>query len=273
MSSRREGLDVLTSTERTAPRWTRRRLLNILAACYGTTQAGDLDVAATAEEFGVTDATVRRWTGGKSGRIKPRMPAKRLTQLQEPPADVIERERMVANNARTVVAGLHLPHTVERLRQKQWLEPHLVAVLELPYAAGGIALRQVVMTRGTPNLVHKLHKRGAIVDFTVVPTRYHAIVLIDTVMRHVHAWRLLPSPALVRESRTQTYASDAPHFDLAVMAQNVFPDVDLQDLLQESAWTRYLDKEKDPKNDTASVQPDGGDPEDAQPGDDAGGDR
>lgn len=207
-------------------RWTRRRLVDTLCACYGTTPAGKLDVDAVAAAFRVTPATVRRWIRGSSGRVAARMPAKRLAQLQSPPAEVVEKGRAVADNARKVVAGLDLPHGHERVRQKQWLEPHLVAIIELPFASGRTVLRQLVLTRGTPRQVERIEKRGEIVDFTIVPSRYHAVVLIDEALQRVQNWRVMPSEELVVDSRTQTFTSDAPALALAPLAQETFPDAD-----------------------------------------------
>ncbi|MEV6774422.1 hypothetical protein AB0N05_37875 [Nocardia sp. NPDC051030] len=207
------------------PRWTRRRLLAALSACYGAGASADQpDIAAVAAGFGVTAGTVRRWLAGDSGRGRPRIPERRLRELQVPPALVLENEQMVADNARRVVEGLRLPRGRDRVRQQDWLEPHLVAVIELPADAGGIRLRQISMTRGTPKQVDRLQRRGGLVDFTTVPSRYHAIALINDVMTLVGPWRLYPGENVTRDSRTQTWAHDAPAFNIASLAVALDPE-------------------------------------------------
>ncbi|MBF6333647.1 hypothetical protein [Nocardia transvalensis] len=215
------------------PRWTRRRLLDALAACYGAGDYQGIDLDAVAAGFGVTRRTVTRWIAGSSGRTKARMPAKRIAELMLPPQSVIRDEQIDVANAREVIASLNpanpaalgrRPTSIAKEWQRRgWLDPHLVGILELP-RQGRLQLRQIVSTWGTytqgpPRTTREWRRRGHIVDLVTVPTRFHAMVLVAEVLDRVGPWRLYPSEAVVPKTRTQVWAADAPAVNLAALAQ------------------------------------------------------
>lgn len=192
-------------------------------AAYGVTGTGHVDVSAVAEGFGVTRRSVYRWMAGRDGRTTPHIPHSRLDQLRFPPADVQRREAQAASIAREVITGLELPRgrgLNPMWEQRRWTEPHLVAVLDLD--GPGVGLRQAAVTRGTPRSLQELRRRGNVADFTMVPTKFHATVLVAELLALNEAWRLYPGANRVTLARTQVWSADAPEVDLATLARNTF---------------------------------------------------
>ncbi|MFL0176384.1 hypothetical protein [Mycobacterium sp. SMC-13] len=77
------------------PRWTQKRLVDMLIECYGPSARGPVDVAAVAAHVDVTPATVRRWLHNPDGppsRTPARVPPDRIRQLQRAP-DTAEEEQ------------------------------------------------------------------------------------------------------------------------------------------------------------------------------------
>ena len=67
-------------TRSAGPRWTRKRLVDTLAACYGHSPRGGVRVAAVAEDFEVSTRTVQRWMHG-TNRQNAHIPERRLARL------------------------------------------------------------------------------------------------------------------------------------------------------------------------------------------------
>lgn len=208
------------------PNWTRQRLLNALVACYGPGPRGGVDRAAVAEAFDVSTSTVTRWLAGDSDDHA-RIPNKRQLQLVLPPTQMLEDEVIDVANARRAIASLNPDDPTDLGRRptvagqswkrQRWLEPHMVAVLELP-TWGPLPLRQIVWSRGNPRVTTEWRRRGTAVDLVTVPTRFHAMVLVAEVLDRVGPWRLYPSVHMVPKTRTQVYAADAPALSLSAIA-------------------------------------------------------
>src|ERR1035437_46918 len=203
------------------PRWTTHQLAVAMAVRFGVTHTGAPDTAAAARNLGVSRRTVQRWLHG-SGRARARIPAHRLTQITSPDPQVLRQEALNATYAHAAIDRLSLPHEKgieESWRTQRWLEPHLVAILEVRIAeVGRVRVCQISVTRGTDRSMKALRRRGQIVDFTVVPTRFHATVLAHELLEQVRPWRLLPKTGFVAVGRSTTWNAAAPLPDLGQVA-------------------------------------------------------
>lgn len=208
------------STQRVpGPRWTVKQLAGVLALSYGARPGGGPDTEAAAVALGVSRRTVQRWLHG-SNRQRARIPADRLLQITRPDPMVLRQEKQAADYAREAIARIALPkgRGVEEVwRVQRWLEPHLVAVLEVEVAPG-VVLRQATISRGHTKSMQALRRRGAVADFTVVPTRFHATVLVHELLQRVQPWRVLPMLGAVSAGRTQTWSATAAVVDLDQLA-------------------------------------------------------
>ncbi len=197
------------------PRWTRKRLVTMLIDCYGPSPRGAVNVSGVADYLNVSTSTVRRWLAGgeAANRRHPPIPSRRLSQLQCGPADVERRSEHQYRYALAAISDIAAGKLViPYWRERGWLAEHTVAILELrrqPWY-------QIAFTKTKSK--QELLKRGAIVDSIVVPTQFHARVLVHTVMLALHAWRVHPAPPRLRIGRTQVWMNDAPPVDLKAVA-------------------------------------------------------
>lgn len=201
------------------PRWTVKQLADVLALSYGNGPRGGPDTAATAAALGVSRRTVQRWLHG-SNRQRAKIPGERLAQITRPDPLVLRHEAQAADYAREAIARIALPKERgidEAWRVQRWLEPHLAAVLDVTVAPG-VVVRQATVSRGHTKSMQALRRRGQIADFTVVPTRFHATVLVHELMTQVGPWRVLPRVGTVKVGRTQTWSVTAPVVDLDQLA-------------------------------------------------------
>jgi transcriptional regulator with XRE-family HTH domain len=188
---------------------------------FGHTARGRLDTRAAAEDLGVSRRTVQRWLHGAADE-PPAIPAARLAQIIElsrPDPEVLEQERRDAQYAREAIRSVALPRgrgILPAWRERQWIEPHLVAVVEVPRT--GLGLRQVAVTRVAGRALQDLHRRGQVLDFTTVETRFHATALAHELLRMLDPWRVQPPASLVKQAPTRTWVADAPTVDLSHLA-------------------------------------------------------
>lgn len=200
-------------------RWTYRRLRLMLSRAYGVNSRGGPDTAAAAAALGVSPRTVQRWLRGKP-RAFVALPDGRLEQIRRdirPDGQSLTQEQLSAAYARNAIERIALPGGVGVLpawKQRRWLEPHLVAVLELP--AGG--LRQVTVGRKSNRTLVELGKRGKVLSHTTVATRFHATALASAVLQQVDGWRVTAPAGLVKQGRTQTWVAAAPRVSLPELA-------------------------------------------------------
>lgn len=203
----------------TQPTWTRTRLFRVLQLRFGSNSSGGVDTAAAATALGVSPRTVRRWLAGRSGRQLAHIPARRLEQLitlLQPAAERLRDEEQSVSYAREAITQLRLPRNIGVLpswRSRRWDEQHLVAVLGLRKAG----IRQLTVTRTGTRASDDLRRRGDVLDFVVVPTRFHATVLIHEVLHQVGPWRFQANPRSVRQGPTYAWLDDAPAVNLAAV--------------------------------------------------------
>lgn len=198
------------------PRWTRKRLVDTLTACYGRSLRGGVRVAAVAADFDVSTRTVQRWIHG-TNRQNAHIPARRLARLKYGDEQAEVRRLQQADYARDAIAQIALPKQrgiLPAWRDRGWLEPHVVAVI----AVRARPWKQVAVTNGTARSLQDLRRRGDILEITTVATRFHAVVLASEVMAVVRAWRIHPSKSQLASGRSQVFANDGPPVDLSVLA-------------------------------------------------------
>ncbi len=200
-------------------RWTYRRLRVTLGLAFGVNSRGRPDTATAAAALGVSQRTVQRWLHGKD-RARVRAPAARLEQIRRavrPDEQSLGQETTAARYARNAIARIALPDDTGVLpawRDRKWLEPHLVAVLDLP----ALGLRQVAISRGSDRALPELRKRGRVVSHTTVATRFHATALAAELLQHVDGWRVQTPAGVVKQGRTQTWLATAPRVNLPELA-------------------------------------------------------
>jgi hypothetical protein len=196
------------------PRWTRKRLVDMLIACYGPSPRGAVDVAAVAAAAGVGESTVRRWItrGDHANNRRPAIPARRLAQLHLGPPDLEYRTEPVADIA--VERNIE-----ESWRRRGWLDDQTVSVI----AVHARPWHQVVISNGSARSQAELRRRGATIDSVVVPTRFHAQVLAHAVMLTQQAWRLHPAPTELKTGATTVWMADAPQVNLKALLHQVLP--------------------------------------------------
>jgi hypothetical protein len=200
----------------TTPRWTIQRLRWALTITYGTTRAGRIRTEDLAMAIGVSPRTVDRWLAAPVLTLDDRR-LRQVAAATMPRDDVLRAEAQALTYARDAVAGLGRGRGAGILpawRKQNWLEPHMVAVLDLDQ----LGLRQVGIARVSGRQVADLRRRGEVIDFSTVPTRLHATVLAQTVLDTVQAWRIRPRAGLVSVAPTRVFAADAPATDLDGLA-------------------------------------------------------
>ena len=78
---------------------------------------------------------------------------------------------------------------------------------------GQLMLRARTGNRGRG--VADLERRATFADFTTVPTRFHATVLIQSVLDQVRPWRIQARALSIGVGPTRTWSGDAPAVSLS----------------------------------------------------------
>lgn len=202
---------------RRPPRWTYRRLRFALGTAFGTVN-GRPDTAAVARALGVSRRSAQRYLHGADGAVVT-LPAGRLEQIQRairPDEATLRQEQKAHRYALAAIDRLQPggPGPLAAWAQQRWLEPHLVAVLELKH----LGLRQVRLMRQADRTLEELGKRGKVLGHVTVPTRFHASVLTDAVLQQVDPWRVQTPSGVVQQGRTHTWDAKAPRVRLPELA-------------------------------------------------------
>jgi transcriptional regulator with XRE-family HTH domain len=191
----------------------------VLSLIFGTNTLGRPDTRAAAAALGVSQRTVQRWLHGTARNLA-KVPAERLRQIHEfglPDPETLAQESKTADYAREAIARIALPKgrgVLPAWQRQNWLEPHIVAVLELPDRK----LRQVGVARVAGRSSDELRKRGEWSDWTVVQSRFHATVLAHELLTSLTPWRIKSPAGWVKRGPTQTWLADAPSTDVAALA-------------------------------------------------------
>lgn len=200
------------------PLWTRARLERVMCLRFGFAADQQPDTAAAAASMEVSRRTVQRWLHAQHGRSVAHIPTKRLEQLIGlllPSEETLATEAQQARYATKAISRLHLPHQMGVLpawEKQRWLEPHLVVMLEIK--VGHLRIRQLAIGRQTPTKLTEMERRGRVLDQLVVPTRFHATVLVHQLLTLLHPWRFQAGPGQVTQGFTTAWMDDAPDIDL-----------------------------------------------------------
>lgn len=195
------------------PRWTRKRLLEMLIDCYGPSARGPLDINSVAAHVGVASTTVRRWIV-PTGHRKPHVPKARIAQLQRGSALTERRGDQHYEYALAAIDAISSGEFLAAWTEKKWLDEHLVLVVEIH----GKPWHQVVISKGEPRSMAELKRRATILNSLHVPTWFHAQVLAHRVMQRQQNWRVHPAKSQLAEGRTRVWMADAPPVDLDGLA-------------------------------------------------------
>lgn len=200
-------------------RWTRQQLELALSTAFGAAPSGGPDTAAAAAALGVSRRTVQRYLHGDRQQ-QLAVPTARLEQIRQavrPDPESVRQEQLAVRYAQDAISrieGADGPAVLPAWRERRWLEPHLVAVLELPR----LGLRQVTVSRAGDGALRAVAKRGKVLSHATVPSRFHATVLASAVLDAVGPWRIQTPPGQVKQGRTQTWSSNAPRTPLRRLA-------------------------------------------------------
>lgn len=199
------------------PRWTRARLSRVLIARFGAGPRGGVDTRAVAAAMGVSQRSVQRWLHA-DGRRRAPIPAARLadlTTLLAPDELLLLRRSQQARYARNAIAQLTTNplYALESWEEQGWLEQHRVAIIANPQ----LRIRRVVIGR-VDAVEFDSRRDGSVIAQVRMPTRFHAILLTESVLRSVQAWRVQLDGR--GQTATTSWFDDAPFVDLAELARS-----------------------------------------------------
>ena len=210
-------------SDRPVPTWTWARLALALGLRFGVTSHGRPDTAAVAQGLGVSRRTVQRWLHGGDGASIAPLPEQRQSEviaaLAPPPAQ-LRAEQVATRYATRAIDAIALGRgrgILPAWTEQGWLEDHLVAVLEIPDSG----IRQLVVGQSHLTKLDEIRRRGSVVDVAVVPTRFHATILVNTVLDQLHNFRLHAGPGQVKAGFTQAWLADAPATHLSRLADEI----------------------------------------------------
>lgn len=211
------------------PRWTHKRLVNMLAACYGTGPRGGVNVAAIADYMGVKPSTVYRWIAPGHTQYQLGIPRHRLSQLQLAPPIVEIRALQQYRGALKAIETINAEQSWGQWEERGWLKPHRVSVVKLY----GKPWHQVLINRAefsrSPSRLfgyapppspaggeinrlrawQNLRRNDVLLSEVVVPHWFYAQVLARAVMVQQWWWRVYPARRELMIGRTRVWMSDA----------------------------------------------------------------
>ncbi|MDA0252551.1 MAG: hypothetical protein O3B27_06085 [Actinomycetota bacterium] len=231
-----EGLEAIESAP--PPRWTHKRLIDMLAACYGTGPRGGVNVSAIADYAGVTPATVYRWIAPGATRYQLGIPQQRIAQLQLPPPIIETRALQQYRGALKAIGKIDAGEPWPEWEAQGWLKPHRVAVVKLH----GKPWHQIMINRahhsrprskpagpiqsapsgGEINRLRawqELHRDDITLSQVVVPHWFYAQVLARAVLVRQKWWRVYPLRRQLPIGRTRVWMSDAPPVQLRALGR------------------------------------------------------
>jgi hypothetical protein len=210
--------DVIEAPPLETPAWTREQLTYRLLVRFGPDRHGQVDQVAVQQALGVSRRTLRRWLHGDPTEVVGMMDANRskMHAALLPSKRTLRQEKLDENYARQAVKSLARRRRrgiLPAWSEQRWLEPHLVAVLE--HRPTG--MRQIAVAR-TDGRVDQLKRRGEVLDFVEVPTRFDATLLVAAVLEVITPWRVVAAKSLVGQGNTIAWSPDAPIVDLSAVA-------------------------------------------------------
>lgn len=197
------------------PAWTRDQLAVTLLMLFGPTRRGGPNTAAAAAELEVSRRTVQRWLRAPASARAPMswVHAAAVRALAGIDEQVRRDEQRTAAYARDALERIALPKgrgVLPAWREQQWLDQHLVTITELDHGVLQASLTRVT-SRSWP-------RDGQVVAFRVVPTRFHAQLLVHEVLTAVAPWRVRGRALAPKQGSTRTWLPGAPDIDLDELA-------------------------------------------------------
>lgn len=187
--------------------WTTGRLRTVIGIVDGHTARGGLDLRAFAQRLGISVRTAQRWTNLTHGVDSPApIPAARRGQVLEalgPDEATLEDEAREAKYAREATDVIALPrqrYVKPAWRQRHWLQPHRVFVVDLDDQ-----LRQVRVAR--------IGSRDDNPDAQIsreMPHKFLADLAALNILRQVSTWRVRQPAHPPKSARTRCWLTDAP---------------------------------------------------------------
>jgi len=200
----------------TATRWTAAKLRRVLQSRFGSNIRGHVDAAAAAQGLGVSKSTVYRWLHAPSGRATAHIPDTRVHQLLtllQVDEETLRIEAQQARLAHKAIARIADADPRDVWLKQRWIEPHRVVVLQLSEPR----IRQITIAR-VDGLKTKVEKRGRVVQQLVVPTKFHATILVHDILESVGPWRFRAGTGQVEQGFTQAWMPGAPTIRLSEIA-------------------------------------------------------
>lgn len=205
--------------------WTRSQLEHRLLAAAGAVFRGKdvrVDTRRAAVLLGVSERTLRRWLHGSPDEVVGMSAGSRAAvwAALRPSAKKVRQEALDRAYARDAIRQIGLPPRRRRVPKewvdRGWLDQHMVAVIDIPSAHA----KQVTFARMDHRPLQRMQRRGELVDFTVVDTRFHATVLVGAVLELVEPWRVKLAGRWTKQGPGQGWMVDdqAPTVDLAALA-------------------------------------------------------
>lgn len=197
------------------PVWTRARLVNALADCYGRTPRGALDTAAVAADFGVIARTVRKWVHG-ADTAPAAIPAARLRTFTTGGARTEREAEGKAAYAREALALIAMPKDRginPQWREQGWLDMHYVLLVHLHERPW----HQLILTK-SGRAADQARRRGEVLDQAAVPNKFAGDVLVRAAMSQQGPWAIRPPKARLPVGRGQVWTADAPELSLTALA-------------------------------------------------------
>jgi len=178
---------------------------------------GHVDARKVGEAIGVTPGTVRRW-------VREKLPERRRADIERlilPTADALEqeeRERAYAVEALADIYGRGRP-TLEAWKEQGWLEPHVLAVVQLPRLR--VCVARIARVDGDQKSRERIRAGGGvIVDQDIFPNRFAAQVAKAQLLEQLRAWRVVIPHGYVSRGRTESWLEEAPRPTVSWLVDN-----------------------------------------------------
>lgn len=219
------------------PRWTHKRLVNMLKECYGVGPRGGINVPGVAAYTGVSPSTVYRWISPGQTQYRLAIPPGRLSELQlPPPMDEVRALQSYRHALRAIdsiaegeawseweAQGWLLPHyvVINKLMSKPWMQIMATRVFPSRPRRTSENLQKPEPGAGDINRLRAwdiLHANDIALSAVAVPHYFYAQVLVRAVMIHQWWWRVYPMRNVLPVGRTRLWMSDAPAVKLRALA-------------------------------------------------------
>ncbi|MGC5225410.1 hypothetical protein ACPW96_22835 [Micromonospora sp. DT81.3] len=181
------------------------------AALASFNRLGHVNAGTAAEQFGVSEGTIRRW-------IRDGVPASRRSQLialVRPPQGAFDQEQKDLVNARNAVAKIAAePANATALwGYKGWLEKHDLAVIKINDMP--VHTMRIARTDRDRDADRRLRAGGEIVAIATFPNMFAATIARSELLEDVYAYRVQLRNTKLASGAGKAWLADAPHKPLS----------------------------------------------------------